>query len=442
MKSILSRFLAPFSTALFVLAAVAVGPASADPATGLLADRTLTLLDLDAANVSDPNSGLGVHFSGSRVISIIDASISAYYYQDGGRINYYSVRPFVPDVEIGPVEQSVREHGGTVGPAGGSQVQIPLDGGGTVGAGIGFSGDTHASASLAAGTLRCSTSYGLGGPGISKKPAPPYDGFGAQGGATAQAELADYLTTSADTTLTISGVWEGTLDASVPGSWAATGAGSPTVLATGPSIASVNAHVEISVWSAPQSFFQPGGEEGGEGHFVTNRARLGGISFDQYINYGQSTNISQPFSFTVDVPAGDFYFYAQQLNDAGVGSDPTQGQGGSVYVNANAAANFDHTLQFDLTPAPGSGAVITSESKQFLTAAPLFSTPSFDAKGGLKLVWKVAAGHTYQVRYKDSLGGAWQNLGAASTASADGSASVTDAAPPAAGRYYQILVVN
>ena len=427
----------------FTLAVMIAGRVVADPATGQLADRTLTLLQLDAVNVSDPASSLGVHFSGSRVISILDAAISTYYYQNGGNVNYYSVRPFIPNIQVGPVEQAVREHGGTVGPAAGSQVQIPVAGGGTVGAGIGFSGDTHASASLAAGTLRCSVAYGLGGPGVEFTPAAPYSGFGAQGGATAQAEIADYLTTSVDTTLTISGVWEGTLDASVPGSWPGVGASSPTVFATGPSTASVIAHMEISVWSAPQTTFHPGGgEEGGGGRFVTSRARLGGVSFDQQVSFGQSTNISQPFSFTVDVPAGDFYFYAQQNNNAGVFSDPTQGRGGAVYVNAVGSANFDHTLQFDMTPAAGSGAVITSASRQFLTAEPLLATPHFDGAGGLVLTWKVMAGHTYQVRYKDTLASAWQNLGSSSTAAIDGMSSTTDATPPSAGRYYQIVVAN
>jgi hypothetical protein len=435
MNDILTHFQRPVVALFLMAAAVTSVSVSADQATGPLADRTQTLFDLDAAYLNDPNSGNGVHFSGARVISILDASISGYYYSDGGRYDYFSVRPFVPEILVSNNAEEVREHADSGQTVTSGQITA-----GAFSAGIGFSGDTHAAASLATGTLHNYARYVLGGPVVGSLSF--YQGVGAQGGATSQSELADYLTITTNTAVTISGVWEGSLDAtphSLP--WDAISTPPGTVLVDGPSVASVLAHMEIGIYSAPQQTYHPGDGES-QGYFTTSRSYLGGVSFDQSVNWRNGTNFSQPFSFTVQLPAGDFYFYAQQSCDTGVGSDASLGKNGPVVVSAEGTADFDHTLQFDLTPAAGSGAVIRSESKQFLTAAPLFSTPSFDAKGGLKLVWKVAAGHTYQVRYKDSLGGAWQNLGAASTASADGSASVTDAAPPAAGRYYQILVVN
>ncbi len=362
-----SRFL----SATVVLAALTAGQALAAPATGPLGDRTLTLVNLDAQYLLDPSQG--AHFAGARAISILDATISAYFYQNGGNYRYYSVRPFIPLIEVGNGTQVAQETDGTVGPSAGSNGTFPIDGGGTVGVGIGYSGKTHAAANLASGILRNSASYGLDGPGVAKTPAPPYDGFGAQGSATSSSEIADYVTTSADTTLTLSGVWNGQISANPPGSFVPSSAGSPTVIATGPNLAEVLAHMEISIYSAPQVVHHTGGEDGEGGSYDTlERHYIGGVSIDRQAGPGDSLTIHEPFSVTIVVPKGDFYFYASQSLNSGGGSDPSRGLGGSVYAQVETRADFEHTLHFNLTPDTASGATLTSESGEFLTqASPL-----------------------------------------------------------------------
>ncbi len=359
-----------FLPATVILAALTAGQALAAPATGPLGDRTLTLEQLDAQYLQDPSQG--AHFAGARAISILDATISAYYYENGGNTRYYSVRPFIPMIEVGTGTQVAQEHGDSGGVnTTGYNGSFPIDGGGTVGVGIGYSGTTHAAANLATGILRNSSAYGLGGPGVAKTPAPPYSGFGAQGSATSSSEIADYVTTSADTTLTLSGVWHGQISANPPGSFLPTSVSSPTVIATGPTLAQAFAHMEISIYSAPRTVHHPGEGEFG-GYDTIERTYLGGVSLDRHAGPGDSLTIHEPFNVTIVVPKGDFYFYASQSLNNGGGSDPSQGLGGSVYAQVNTMADFEHTLHFNLTPDAASGATLTSESGEFLTlASPL-----------------------------------------------------------------------
>lgn len=398
-----------FLTGTVLLAALAARPALAAPATGGLNDRTLTLPQLDLLYLNDPTQG--AHFAGARAISILDATISAYYYSNGGRINYFSVRPFIPLIEVGNGIQVAQETDGTPPLSTGFNGSFPLDGGGTVNVGIGYSGTTHAAAGLATGILRNSCSYGLGGPGVEKTPAPPYDGFGAQGGATSNSEVADYVTASADTTLTLSGVWEGQISANPPGSIVPTSTSSPTVIATGPNLAQVYAHMEITLYSAPQ-LVHLGGGEGGEGggeggSDMMQRTRLGGISIDRNVGPGETLNIHERFNVTITVPKGDFYFYAAQTINAGGGSDPSRGQGGSVYAQVATRADFEHTLQFNLTPDPASGATLSSESGEFLTLVP--PTLALNQSGNqLALTWpSLPAGYVLETSASVTAGGSW-----------------------------------
>lgn len=178
------------------------------------------------------------------------------------------------------------------------------------------------------------------------------------------------MTTSQDTTLTLSGVWEGNLSANPPGgNILPIAASSPTVIATGPNLAQAVAHMKIGIWSAARSVFHPGGEEGG-GYFSVERTYLGGISLDRQVSAGSSMTIHEPFNVSVTVPRGGFYFYASQSLETGGGSDASQGLGGSVYADVVTAANFDHTLKFNLVPDPATGATLTSESGEFLTLVP------------------------------------------------------------------------
>ena len=405
-----------FLTSVVIGAALAAaGELHAAPATGALNDRTLTLPQLDTQYLND--SSQGAHFAGARAISILDATISAYYYANGGNYRYFSVRPFVPLIEVGNGIQVAAESDGTPPLSTGNNGSFPINGGGTVGVGIGYSGTTHAAAGLATGILRNSCNYGLGGPGVSKTPAPPYDGFGAQGSATSNSEVADYVTASADTTLTLSGVWEGQISANVPGSFVPTSVSTPTVIATGPNLAQVYAHMEITLYSAPHLIHLgggiggiggEGGEGGGEGGSdMIGRTRLGGVSFDKSVGPGESLNIHEPFNVTITVPKGDFYFYATQTINAGGGSDPSQGQGGSVYAQVATKADFEHTLQFNLTPHPASGATLSSESGEFLVAvAPVLGA---NLSGNqLVLTWPTTAtGYVLQTSGSLSADGSW-----------------------------------
>ena len=150
---------------------------------------------------------------------------------------------------------------------------------------------------------------------------------------------------------------------------------------------SATAHMAIGIWSAPQPVFHPGDEES-PGFFTSERTYLGGVEFQQTVGYGQPTqNIHQPFDVSVVVPAGGFYFYASQSVSTGGQTDPSQGTGGPVFADATATADFDHTLQFNLTP--GGGANLSSESGQFLATVP--EPGEWAAVSGLALVgWALA----------------------------------------------------
>ncbi|HTH46027.1 MAG TPA: hypothetical protein VMB21_00820 [Candidatus Limnocylindria bacterium] len=416
-----------------VLTALASIPGQAAPATGPLNDRTFTLQQLDAQYLADPSQG--AHFAGARAISILDASISAYYYSNGGNVLYDSIRPFVPLIEVGKGTQVAAETDGTVPLSSGFNGSFPINGGGTVGVGIGYSGTTHAAAGLATGILRNSCNYGLGGPGVSKTPAPPYDGFGAQGSATSSSEVADYVTASADTTLTLSGVWEGRISANPPGSFVPTSTASPTVVASGPTLAQVFVHMEISVYSAPRTVHHPGDGESG-GYDSIERRYLGGVSFDKHVETGETLFVHEPFRVTIDVPQGDFYFYAAQTINAGGGSDPSQGRGGSVYAQVSTAADFEHTLQFNLTPDHASGATLASESGEFLTEV----VPTIElAQSGsqLTLTWAgTATGYVLETAPTVSAEGSWTPVTTGIT-QADG--QFTFQAPTAGGPAYYRL---
>ena len=410
-----------FLPATVVLAALTAGHALAAPATGPLNDRTLTLVELENQHLQDPSQG--AHFAGARVISILDATISAYYYSNGGNYRYYSVRPFIPLIEVGQGTQVAQETDGTAPLSTGYNGSFPTDGGGTVGVGIGYSGKTHAQASLATGILRNSSVYSLGGPGVSKVPAHPYDGFGAQGSATSQSEIADYVTTSADTTLTLAGVWNGHISANPPETFIPISVESPTIIATGPTLAQAYAHMEISIYSAPHIVHHlGGGGEGGEGggYDTLERTYLGGIKLDRHAGPGESLTIHEPFNVTVSVPKGGFYFYASQSLNNGGGSDPSQGRGGSVFAQVDTQADFEHTLHFNLTPDAASGATLTSESGEFLTLA----TPPLElahSGGQAVLTWPTAPSAGFVLQSSSSLAadGVWTAITAGITQTGD-----------------------
>lgn len=350
-------------SARLLVAVLGATTAWADAATGVFTDRNATLLSLDADNLND--SGAGAHFAGARTTSVLDAGASTYYYNNGGRFDYWAIRPAVPSIQVGTGTQSVAEHEGAGGFASQAVYQVPKAGGGTVDVSVGYFADTHATASLATGILRSSAENSLAGPSVAVLPAAPYDGFGVYGTAYSRAEVADYLTASAGTTLHLTGIWEGTLGAGA-GNSGLSALGSGVVLANSPVGAS--AHMVISIWSAPQSVFHPGDEES-PGHFTSERTYLGGVEFTESVAYGDGPRtIQRPFDVTVVVPAGGFYFYASQETTSGGQTDPSQGIGGPVFTDAFSSANFNHTLQFNLTP--GAGATLTSESGQFLTSVP------------------------------------------------------------------------
>ena len=89
---------------------------------------------------------------------------------------------------------------------------------------------------------------------------------------------------------------------------------------------------------------------------------------------------------------------------------------------------------FNPTPAGANGAPQPT--------APVLDTPRFSAAGDVVLRWSVEAARSYQVRFKDNLAADWQPLGAPQTAANPGSLTVTDAAPAAGDRYYEVIVVQ
>jgi hypothetical protein len=338
----------------------------ADSASGVFADRNATLQSLDAQYLNDPSAG--AHFAGTRVTSILDAGVSTYYSNGGGRTEYWPTRPGVPNIQVGSGLQTIAEHYGLTGvPTSANGYPVPVTGGGTINVGVGYLADTHATASLASGILQSSAQNILAGPSVATFPVAPYTGFGAYGTAYARSELADYLSVSSSTTLKLSGTWGGSLSAGATGS-ATVSLGSGVVLAN--NLVTATAHMQISIWSSPQSVFHGGDEESGS-FFTSERFYLGGIELDQTVTYGQpSQNIHQTFDVSVAVPTGNFYFYASQWVATGGQTDPSLGIGGPVFTDSSSAANFDHTLQFNVTSDPASGATLTSESGQFLAAVP------------------------------------------------------------------------
>lgn len=389
------------------LAALVVGTAGrllAAPATGPLSDRNTTLAELDAQFVRNPSQG--AHFAGARAMSILDATFSAYFYSGGGNYRYLSIRPAVPLIEVGMGQQVATEHNDTGGISTGFIGSFPTDGGGKVNVGAAHSADTSAQAALATGILRNSSKFQLEGPTVSKTPAHPYDGFAVQGSATSRSEIADYITTSKATTLNLSGIWEGSITANPPGSIVPTAINAPSVLATGPNLVQVIVHMEISIWSAPRTVHHPGDGETG-GSFSFERTYLGGVTFDRQVAAGQTLVVHEPFNAVVPVPAGEFYVYASQSLEAGGGSDASQGLGGSVYVQIAAAADFDHTLQFNLTPDPATGATLASESGEFLKqVAPALGISQ--AGNQIVLNWPGSSeGYSLQTSNSVLGGGSW-----------------------------------
>lgn len=382
--------------------------ALAAPATGPLADRNLTLVELDALNLADPKQG--AHFAGGRATSVLDAAFSAYFYSGGGNYRYVPIRPAIPLIEAGGGAQSATEQTSGGGLTTGSAGTYPKDSGGIVTVSAGYPGETHATASLATGILRNSARFDLEGPSVSRTPAHPYDGFGAQGSSTSRAEIADYVTVSKPATLTLAGVWDGTLNANVPGSFVVTELNTPAVLAKGPGLAQVTVHMEIAIWSAPRVLHHPGDGET-PGYDTYQRSYIGGISLDRSVTAGQSLTVHEPFSTTISVPAGELYFYASQSVVAGGGSDPSQGMGGSVWAQVHTEANFDHTLQFNLTPDAASGATLSSQSGEFLTQVANAVTPSLGVTrtaGQILLTWPDSAnGFVLQTTSSASINATW-----------------------------------
>lgn len=391
-----------------VLSTASTGGALAAPATGPLADRNLTLVELDALYLADPNQG--AHFAGGRATSVLDAAFSAYFYSGGGNYRYVPIRPAVPQIEVGSGPQSVTEQTSGGGLTSGSAGTYPKDSGGIVTVSAGYSAETHATASLATGILRNSARFDLEGPTVSKTPAHPYDGFGAQGSSTSRAEIADYVTVSKPTTLTLAGVWEGTLNANLPGTIVPVALNAPAVLAKGPNLAQVTVHMEIAIWSAPRAVHHPGDGET-PGYNTYQRSYIGGIRLDRSVPAGQSLEVHEPFTTAVTVPAGELYFYASQSVEAGGGSDASQGLGGSVWAQVHTEANFDHTLQFNLTPDAASGATLSSQSGEFLTQVANAVTPSLGvtrAAGQVLLTWPDSAnGFGLQTTSSASINPTW-----------------------------------
>lgn len=380
----------------------------AAPATGPLADRNLTLVELDALNLSDPQQG--AHFAGGRATSVLDATFSAYFYSGGGNYRYVPIRPAVPLIEVGTGLLSVNEQSTGGGLTSGTTATYPKDSGGIVTVSAGYSGEAHATASLATGILRNSARFDLEGPNVSRIPAHPYDGFGAQGSSTSRAELADYVTVSKATSLTLAGVWEGTLGANLPGSYVIAEPNAPAVLAKGPNLAQVTVHMEIAIWSAPHLVHHPGDGES-PGYTTLGRSYIGGISLDRFVSAGQSLTVHEPFSTTIQVPAGELFFYASQSIVAGGGSDPAQGLGSSVWAQVHTEANFDHTLQFNLTPDAASGATLSSQSGEFLTQVATAVTPSLGLNrigGQVVLSWPgPSTGFVLQTTSSASINATW-----------------------------------
>ena len=213
-----------------------------------------------------------------------------------------------------------------------------------------ITGHATATADYAAGILRTGASLQF----------TASNGYGTAG-SSAYATMGDILTLSAPATITLSGIWNGTL----------TGDGSPYGSSTGT--------LDIILRSLTYDTLVPDGEGG----FQTVPTS------DQYGRYQNQlfapttgdfkNHVNEPFSLTATLPAGKFYFSATMtaavLADANRISSP---------YSVSGDADFTHTLEFGFdVPA---GVSLTSQTGEAVPPTPVPEPETYALVGGVALL--------------------------------------------------------
>ncbi|HTH48970.1 MAG TPA: hypothetical protein VMB21_15755 [Candidatus Limnocylindria bacterium] len=202
------------------------------------------------------------------------------------------------------------------------------------------SGQASATADYAAGILRTGASLQFSAS----------NGYGTAG-STALATMGDILTLSAPATITLSGIWEGTL----------TGDGNP--------LGSVTSTLDLSLRSLTYDKSVSDGEGGF--HTVPTSDVFGSYHNQLFAPIvkgalppgGVQTKVSEPFSITVSLPAGEFYFGASMSSAVLADADRTPS---AYYVTGNA--DFSHTLEFGF--AVPEGVSLTSQTGEDVPPTP------------------------------------------------------------------------
>ena len=215
-------------------------------------------------------------------------------------------------------------------------------------------GAATATADYAAGILRTGASLQFSAS----------NGYGTAG-SSGYASMGDILTLSAPATITLSGIWNGTL----------TGDGSPFSSTTGTLDLTLRSLTHITSVSDGEGGF----------HDVSTYDLFGSYHNQLYAPTTGSFQklVNEPFSITANLPAGQFYFGAIMTSTvlADADRDPSP-------FSVSGNADFTHTLEFGF--AVPDGVNLTSQTGETVPATPVPEPQTCALFGGIALLaWGV-----------------------------------------------------
>ncbi len=213
-----------------------------------------------------------------------------------------------------------------------------------------ITGQASATADYAAGILRAGASLQFSAS----------NGYGTAG-SSGYASMGDILTLSAPATITLSGIWNGTL----------TGDGSPFGSTTGT--------LDLTLRSLTYSTSVSDGEGGFHDVFTSD-------VYGSYHNqlYAPATGtfqklVNEPFSITANLPAGQFYFGAIMTSTVLADADRAPSP-----FSTSGNADFTHTLEFGF--GVSDGASLTSQTGETVPATPVPEPQTYALFAGIALL--------------------------------------------------------